>query len=90
MRPGDQTLPRSMTRYANRVRDFFYEVGNFEPGRRDYWINLNPGWRSMEDPIHPLHSIHCQTKGECYDELRDCVPCSCSECRESIDRSQSK
>lgn len=86
MRPGDQKLPKSMKRYENRVRDFFREYGNFEYNRYDYWINLNPGWRSMEDPLYPIHSIHCQTKGECYDELKECVPCDCEECRSALER----
>ena len=53
-----------------RVEDAFYEIGNIEYGKKDYWVNLKEGYicRSMG-----CATIHEQTISHCADLLNNDV-----------------
>ena len=43
-----------------------------------YWIALKPGFKSDDDPIGNLHTIHEDNKLACY--FHGVMPCECKDC----------
>jgi hypothetical protein len=48
---------------------------------RTVWVYLTTGYRTMIDPIAPLHSIHTRTLRQALAEMSSVKPCTCSDCR---------
>jgi len=59
-----------------RVADVFFEIGNFDPNKKDWWIYLKAGFCAESE----LHTIHEQTITGAYRALKAAMPCTCRDC----------
>lgn len=53
-----------------RVEDMFYELGNIDPNKKDWWINLREGYECVS---MQCGTIHEQTVSACLDLLNNDV-----------------
>lgn len=66
---------------AEHIREQWSE-GHPDDGGDGYWIALQPGYKSADDPIGVLHTIHEDTRREAF--AVGVMRCECSDCMRII------
>lgn len=59
-----------------------WNEGHPEDGGDGYWIALKSGWKSEEDTVGAVHTIHENTRRECYQV--GVLRCECPDCKPSL------
>jgi hypothetical protein len=55
-----------------------YNEGHPDEGGDGYWVELAAGWKSADDPVGAVHSLHEDTRREAY--AVGVLPCRCHDC----------
>jgi hypothetical protein len=79
-------LPKTLQRYAAKIVDVEDDRGN----QNGWWVHLADGWRNSNDPIGISHIIHEDTLAVCAQELRDAIPCDCTDCLAGLAKANKK